>query len=327
MNDLPDPPRHREHARHLKRQLSGIPNTTPVGKTNKAHIAASASYQRLFAHFQGARTLLMSACFQRLDSKPIDADVVYRYRLVDSVADGSAKNLRVHRFAPEVASTVYEAVWLDGRREQIEGRAALLATLGDERKMARITAQSEAPIRQVMAVTRARLDAQAKLLAPVKPRALFAAMGQAHAEQITRIAEEYGIPSATLHHSMPASAIASTRRRFESDAGDLQGIVQLRMLGQGYDFPPITVVVPLRPYGSFGEFYQFVGRGVRVLRQTAAAADQQYLDVVCHAELGLEEQGNAVVVGAGRSGSDESEPDRAGADPPVVPTASARRCP
>ncbi|NBM16391.1 DEAD/DEAH box helicase family protein [Streptomyces sp. GC420] len=256
---------------------------------DEAHIAASASYQRLFAHFQDARTLLMSACFQRLDGKPIDADVVYRYRLVDSVADGSAKNLRVHRFAPDVALTVYEAVWPDGRREQIVGRDALLATLGDERKMARITAQSEAPIRQVMAVTRACLDAQAKLLAPVKPRVLFAAMGQAHAEQIARIAEEHGIPCATLHHSMPASAIASTRRRFESDAGDLQGIVQLRMLGQGYDFPPITVVVPLRPYGSFGEFYQFIGRGVRVLRQTAVAADQQYLDVVCHAELGLEE--------------------------------------
>ncbi|MFB6854861.1 DEAD/DEAH box helicase family protein [Streptomyces sp. NPDC056341] len=256
---------------------------------DEAHIAASASYQRLFAHFAGARTLLMSACFQRLDGKPIDADVVYRYRLVDSVADGSAKNLRVHRFAPEVASTVYEAVWPDGRREQIVGRDALLAALGDERKIARITAQSEASIRQVMAVTRACLDAQAKLLAPVKPRVLFAAMGQAHAEQIARIAEEYGIACATLHHSMPASTIASARRRFESDSGDLQGIVQLRMLGQGYDFPPITVVVPIRPYGSFGEFYQFLGRGVRVLRQTAVAADQQYLDVVCHAELGLEE--------------------------------------
>ena len=30
----------------------------------------------------------MSACFQRLDGKPIDADVVYRYRLIDSIADG-----------------------------------------------------------------------------------------------------------------------------------------------------------------------------------------------------------------------------------------------
>jgi superfamily II DNA or RNA helicase/very-short-patch-repair endonuclease len=256
---------------------------------DEAHIAASASYQRLFAHFRDARTLLMSACFQRLDGKPIDADVVYRYRLVDSVVDGSAKNLRVHRFAPDAATTVYEAVWPDGRREQITGRDALLAALGNERRMARITAQSDASIRQVMMVTRACLDAQAKLLAPVKPRALFAAMGEAHAQQIARIAEEHGIPCATLHHSMSASSIKATRRRFESDSGDLQGIVQLRMLGQGYDFPPITVVVPVRPYGSFGEFYQFIGRGVRVLRQPGLAADQQYLDVVCHAELGLED--------------------------------------
>ncbi|MGW2871630.1 DEAD/DEAH box helicase family protein [Kitasatospora sp. NPDC001225] len=256
---------------------------------DEAHIAASASYQRLFAHFQSARTLLMSACFRRLDGKPIDADVVYRYRLVDSVADGSAKNLRVHRFAPDVAATVYEATWPDGRREQIVGRDALLAALGDERRMARITAQSEAPIHHVMAVTRACLDAQAKLLAPVKPRVLFSAMGQAHAEQIARIAEEHGIACATLHHSMAPSAISSTVRRFESDSGDLQGIVQLRMLGQGYDFPPITVVVPIRPYGSFGEFYQFIGRGVRVLRHPGVPAGQQYLDVVCHAELGLED--------------------------------------
>ena len=42
--------------------------------------------------------------------------------------------------------------------------------------------------------------------------------------------------------------------------------MQLRMLGRGgFDFPPISVVVPMRPYASFGEFYQFVGRGIRVI--------------------------------------------------------------
>ncbi len=43
---------------------------------DEAHIAAAKSYQRTFRHFPKARTLLMSACFQRLDGKPIDADVV-----------------------------------------------------------------------------------------------------------------------------------------------------------------------------------------------------------------------------------------------------------
>lgn len=259
---------------------------------DEAHIAASESYQRLFAHFAGARTLLMSACFQRLDGKPIDADVVYRYRLIDSIADGNAKNMRVDRFAPDGAQTIYEMVWPDGSREEIVGREALLELVNSERKLSTIVAKSDASIRQVMRIVRACLDRQSELLAPVKPRVLFSALGQRHAEQIARIAVEHGIPCAPVHHTMTDSQIQAVRDRFERDSGDLQGIVQLKMLGQGYDFPPITIVVPMRPYGSFSEFYQFVGRGIRVLLHPALVGrvgpDDQFLDIVYHAELGLD---------------------------------------
>jgi len=260
---------------------------------DEAHIAAAASYQRIFAHFPEARTLLMSACFQRLDGKPIDADVVYRYRLIDSIADGNAKNLRVHRFAPDSARTTYEMVWPDGDREEIVGRDQLLAILGDERKLARVTAKSTEPIRQVMRVVRDALDAQAELLHPVKPRVLFSALGERHAEQIARVATEHGIPSGHLHHSMTPGQIRDTRAAFENDAGNLQGLVQLKMLGQGYDFPPICVVVPMRPYGSFSECYQFIGRGIRVIHHAAltgrVAPGEQFLEVVYHAEFGIDE--------------------------------------
>jgi superfamily II DNA or RNA helicase len=259
---------------------------------DEAHIAASESYQRLFQHFVRARTFLMSACFQRLDGKPIDADVVYRYRLIDSIADGNAKNLRVQRFAPNEEQSIYEMVWPDGSREEIRGREAILDLLKDEKKLATITAKSHEPIRQVMRAVRAALDHQTALLNPVKPRVLFSAIGERHAEQIARISEEHGIPCAHVHHSMSQSRIKAIRARFEQDSGDLQGIVQLKMLGQGYDFPPITVVVPMRPYGSFSEFYQFVGRGIRVLSHPAlkgrVGPQQQFLDIIYHAELGLD---------------------------------------
>ena len=259
---------------------------------DEAHIAASESYQRAFAHFATARALLMSACFQRLDGRPIEADVVYRYRLVDSIADGNAKNLRVHRFAPSGEETVYEMVWPDGGREEIHGRDALIELLRDERKLARVTARSDAPIRQIVRIAREALDRQTELLAPIKPRVLFSALGERHAEQIARIACEHGIPSATLHHTMSEKKIRETRERYELESGDLQGIVQLKMLGQGYDFPPISVVCPMRPYGSFSEFYQFIGRGIRVLQHPALAGRvspaDQFLDIAYHVELGLD---------------------------------------
>lgn len=260
---------------------------------DEAHIAAADSYRRLFDRFSTANNLLMSACFQRLDGRPIDADVVYRYRLIDSIADGHAKNLRIHRFAPRAENTTYELVWPDGTSEEIVGRDQMLDVITDERKLARITAKSDESIRQVMRVVRARLDEQAAILRPVRPRVLFSAMGKRHAEQISRIANEHGIASAALHHSYPDAQIRRTRERFESEAGGLDGIVQLKMLGQGYDFPPICVVAPMRPYGSFGEFYQFIGRGVRVIHHPALSGrvtpSDQFLDVVYHAELGLDD--------------------------------------
>lgn len=269
------------------------PNDIDLIVVDEAHIAASDSYQRLFARFPNAKTLLMSACFQRLDGRPIDADVVYRYRLIDSIADGNAKNLRVHRFAPDTAATTYELVWPDGAREEIVGRGALLGIISDERKLARITAKSHEPIRQVMRRVRDVLDSQTELLHPIRPRVLFSALGERHAEQIATIANEHGIPCATMHYNRTNTENRRVRERFESEAGDLQGIVQLKMLGQGYDFPPICVVVPMRAYGSFSEFYQFVGRGIRVLHHPALTGrvgpEQQLLDVVYHAELGLDE--------------------------------------
>lgn len=259
---------------------------------DEAHIAAAASYQRAFATFRHARTLLMSACFQRLDGKPIDVDVVYRYRLIDSIADGHAKNLRVTRFGPDPESSVYELRWPDGQLEEIQGRDAVLALLEDERKLALVTAKSEASIRRIMRATKAALERQAAELHPVKPRVLLSALGERHAAQISRLANEAGIPTDYLHHQMGEARIRSVKRRFEEDSGDLQGVVHLKMLGQGYDLPSISVVVPLRPYGSFGEFYQFVGRGVRTVRHPSLASrmgvNTQHVDVIVHAELGLE---------------------------------------
>ena len=260
---------------------------------DEAHIAAAPSYQRVFAHFAAARTLLMSACFQRVDGKPIEADVVYRYRLLDAIMDGNAKELRLGRYAPEDEATIYEVHWPDGRVEEIIGREALLEAEQDERRLALITAKSTASIRAMARWARVALDRQAEALRPIKPRVLFSALGERHAAQIARVASEEGIPTAYLHYSMHEAQVRGVRARFEQDSGDLQGIVQLKMLGQGYDFPPIAVVVPMRPYGSFAEFYQFIGRGIRVIRHPqlgrGAGDPRQSLDVIYHAEMGLDE--------------------------------------
>ena len=254
---------------------------------DEAHIAAAESYQRAFSYFAKAKTLLMSACFERLDGKPIEADIVYRYQLINSIIDGHAKRIRVQRFQSDPEASIYE-LQIDGELEIIQGRDAILELIKNERKLANVTAKSEQPIRNILQVVKAALEQQKKELYPIKPRVLLSALGKKHAEQVARLACEEGIETDFLHYSMGEARIRTVKDRYESPQGDLEAIVQLKMLGQGYDFPNISIVVQLRPYGSFGEFYQFIGRGIRTIRDDALKDKKQYMDVILHSEMGLD---------------------------------------
>lgn len=254
---------------------------------DEAHIAAAESYQRAFAHFSKAKTLLMSACFERLDGKTIDADIVYRYQLINSIADGHAKRVRIQRFESDPEASVYE-LRTDGEVEVIQGREAILELIKNEHKLSLVTARSEQSIRKILQMVKVALDQQKQELYPVKPRVLFSALGKKHASQIAKLACEEGIETDYLHYSMGESRIKAVKKRFEEPLGDLEAIVQLKMLGQGYDFPNISIVVPMRPYGSFGEFYQFIGRGIRTIHHDALKGRKQFMDIILHSEMALE---------------------------------------
>jgi hypothetical protein len=125
-----------------------------------------------------------------------------------------------------------------------------------------------------MREVRRALDEQAHLLHPVKPRVLFNAVGERHAEQSARLAEESRVPSAHLHHSMTDTRIRAVRERFENDSGDLQGIVQLKMLGQQQESKALTRVrsqirVPAISSGRAGTACRFNGYDERCRRSLA----------------------------------------------------------
>ena len=57
--------------------------------------------------------------------------------------------------------------------------------------------------------------------------------------------------------------------------GLLDVIVQVQMLGEGFDHPPLSVAAIFRPYRSLSPYIQFVGRVMRVNRQQAARPPRQ----------------------------------------------------
>ena len=81
---------------------------------------------------------------------------------------------------------------------------------------------------------------------------------------------EHGLRVEVLHSGLPQEkrdAIKSGLR-----AGLVDVVVQVQMLGEGYDLGTLSVAAVFRPYRSLSPYIQFVGRILRLAEPTAPAS-------------------------------------------------------
>ena len=72
--------------------------------------------------------------------------------------------------------------------------------------------------------------------------------------------------------------------------GSLDCIVQVAMLGEGFDHPKLSVAAIFRPFRSLAPYIQFVGRILRVVVQNDPTHPDNYGHIVTHVGLNLDEQ-------------------------------------
>lgn len=85
----------------------------------------------------------------------------------------------------------------------------------------------------------------------------------AHADHVTEAFCAAGITAALIHGDLPAE----TRKAILADyvAGDIRVIVNVAVLTEGWDHPPTSCVVLLRPSSYKSTMIQMVGRGLRTV--------------------------------------------------------------
>src|SRR5439155_17963604 len=90
-----------------------------------------------------------------------------------------------------------------------------------------------------------------------------------------------GVSAALVHSRMELPEREAMLRKFERGAADV--IVQVGLLGEGYDHPPLSVAAIFRPFRSLAPYAQFVGR---VLRRIAGhGPEDNVAHVVGHVGL------------------------------------------
>lgn len=108
-----------------------------------------------------------------------------------------------------------------------------------------------------------------------------------HAKQIMELYEEVNLRAAYVTSDRPEE---SEKSIIEFKKGQLDVLVNVNMLGEGFDHPNISIAAIFRPFRTLPPYAQFIGRALRRIQEENTLDDiDNVAHVIYHKELDLDE--------------------------------------
>lgn len=230
---------------------------------DEGHHNVAQSWATLMSKFPDARVLNFSATPLRADGRMMSGRIIYSYPIVRAIREGFAKRLKAVVLKPTTLRYVRRE---DG--EEIEVTLDEVKRLGEEDADFRRSIVSstetlntivDASIRELRRLRKESSNQNLKIIA--------SALNFEHCRQVVQAYRERGLRADYVHSREDQAANRAILRKLESN--ELDVIVQVRKLGEGFDHPLLAVAAVFSIFGNLSPFIQFVGRIMRVIRQNA----------------------------------------------------------
>ena len=244
---------------------------------DEGHHNVAPSWERVFERFPRAKVVSLTATPFRGDGRQIAGVRVYAYPFRAAMLRGYIKQITAVNVAPCKISFTYRG---DSRRHTLEE----VFDLRDEDWFSRGVALAPECNRSIV-------DASIQRLQHLRETGTFhqviaVACSVDHARQVRSLYEERGQSAREIHSNMSGDEIADVLqdlRRFRIDC-----IVQVRMLGEGFDHPNLSVAAIFQPFRSLSPYIQFIGRVMRVIHQNHPQHADNRGIVVSHVGLNID---------------------------------------
>lgn len=247
---------------------------------DEGHHVAAESWQKVVRAFPQARFVSLTATPFRADNRELLGELIYRYPFARAMLNGYIKHI-------VSASAHPSEITFKARGESDTYTLDQILTLKEEAWFRRGVALSDECNRHIAEKAIEKL--QLLRSATGFPHQIAAsAMSIDHADQVRAIFQEMGLQAETIHSNLAddrKSAVLAKLRNNQIDA-----IVQVAMLGEGFDHPPLSVAAIFRPYRSLSPYIQFVGRVMRTVDPNDPNSPNNQGFVVSHVGLNNEEQ-------------------------------------
>lgn len=253
---------------------------------DEAHHSEATTWKRALTYFSQAKVLKVTGTPFRSDGKIIEGKEVYTYGLGKAMARGYVKSLEKIDYIP---GKVY--LTLDKNTNE-------LYTINQIRE---IGLKDEDWIRRSVALSTdsnvSIVEQSLKFLSEKKditgnPHKIIAvACSIWHAEQIKKLYEERGYSSSIVHSELEKHERETEFAKIDSNQVDV--VINVAMLGEGYDHKFLTVAAIFRPYKTLLPYAQFIGRVLRSISKddvNGKLSEEDNIAVaIHHKELGLDE--------------------------------------
>ena len=244
---------------------------------DEGHHNAAPTWRRVFEHFPDAKVVSLTATPFRADAQPVEGDVIYTFTFREAMQRGYIKNITATNVAPreiyfthrgdEYRHTLDEV--LEMREEDWYSRGLALAR---ECNVSIV----DASIQWLNHLRKSGFNHQL----------IAVACSLNHARDIRGLYQERGLAAREIHSGMSSHDQDEVIRDLEN--GTLDAIIQVQMLGEGFDHPPLSVAAIFRPFRSLSPYIQFVGRVMRVNVQRAPTHPDNRGVIVTHVGLNIE---------------------------------------
>ena len=244
---------------------------------DEGHHNVAESWQTLRVKFPAARIVNFSATPTRADGQLMSGRILYSYPIARAIQEGYVKRLKAVVLNPRTLRYVRRE---DG--QEIEVTLDEVRRLGEEdagfRRSIVTSAETlstivSASIRQLEKLRTATNDKRLKIIA--------SALNFEHCRQIVEAYRARGLRADYVHSREDGAANARVMDALNRH--ELDVVVQVRKLGEGFDHKFLAVAAVFSVFRSLSPFVQFVGRIMRVVEQNAAGHPSNNGVVVFHA--------------------------------------------
>ena len=246
---------------------------------DEAHHSPADSWRKVREHFESARVINMTATPFRGDAQQIEGELVYRYPFKKATFKGYIKRVTASYAAPSQLEFTAKG------ETKIYTLDEVLA-MKDKDWFSRGIALSDPCNQTIVDNSLQRLE---QLRETGTAHQLIAvACSVNHARKIVQMYVARGFKADLIYSEMDEDKKVDVKRRLTS--GELDCIVQVQMLGEGFDHPKLSVAAIFRPFRTVAPYIQFVGRILRVIVQNSPGHPDNYGHVVTHAGMNLDER-------------------------------------